>query len=108
MIVTRLTKRSDVYGRVETTNQLEETDFTYDLIKSVWCEIVPLSGSKQPLQGGVEQAEVSHRFTIRTKAITLQQDMYFVFSGQKYTVSYWMPNYKFNDSVDVFCNLVVE
>lgn len=108
MIVNRLNKRIDVYGKASTTNALGEMDFNYSFVKSIWAEIVPTTGTKQTYQGNTDRADVSHRFTIRAGAINLTNDMYFIFKGQRYDINYFMPNYKFNDSIEVFCSLVIE
>lgn len=108
MIANRLNKRIEVYGKGEITNALGETDFSYTLVKKIWAEIVPTAGSKQQYQGETERADISHKITIRSNAIALTNDMYFMYKGQRYDVNYFMPNYKYNDSIEVFCSLVVE
>lgn len=108
MIVDRLTKRIEVYSKTPIENELGEKDFSYFLVKKIWAEIVPTTGSKQDYQGNTERIAISHKITIRKNAIELTPDMYFIFDGQRYDINYYIPNYKLNNSVEVFCGLVVE
>ncbi|MHC1723048.1 MAG: head-tail adaptor protein [Aminipila sp.] len=105
----RLNRRIDVYGRKKIINKLGEDDFTYEKIKSVWAEIIPSGGSLQSGEGNTTYADISHKFTVREKAISnLSNDMYFIFKGQRYDVKYFNPNYKFRDRIEIFCSLIVE
>jgi len=105
----RLNCRIDVYGKVETTNDLKEKEYSYDKIKSVWAEVVPQGGNLQRSEANTKYANVSHKITIRKNAIKdLSNDMYFMFNGQRYDIEYSMPFYKYNDRIEIFCNLVVE
>ena len=57
--------RVEVLRRTAVTNALDETDYTYAPERKVWARIVPTSGSRKDVEGGVEQVEVTHRFTVR-------------------------------------------
>ena len=105
----RLKNRIDVYGKIKSINELNEVDFEYGKIKTIWAEIIQQSGSEKTGKGNTIYAEVSHKFTIRSNSLSeITNDMYFIFKGQKYDIKYFNPNYKYNDSIDIYCKLVVE
>ncbi len=105
----RLNCRIDVYGKAQTENELNEMDFEYRKIKSIWAEITPQTGREVNKKGNTLYSEVSHKFTIRINAIKkLTNDMYFVFRDQRYDIKYYNPNYKYRNCIDVFCILVIE
>lgn len=105
----KLNCRIDVYGKQEIKNQLEETDYKYCKIKSVWANIKPQSGKELSSQGNSTYAEISHKFIVRTKSIpVLTNDMFFLFQGQKYEIKYFYPNYLLKNQVEIYCRLVVE
>ena len=105
----RLNCRIDVYGKVEKTNVLNEKEYDYAKLKSVWAEVLPQSGSMNNGEVNTRFADISHKFTIRKNAISgLDSDMYFMYQGQRYDIEYFNPNYKLGDRIEIFCNLVVE
>lgn len=105
----RLRNRIDVYGKIEFENELGEKDYRYDKIKSIWAEIIPGTGSVQTSEGNTTYADVSHKIVIRSNAIAkLTNDMYFIYQNQRYNIKYFNPNYKYRDSIEILCSLVVE
>lgn len=105
----RLKNRVDVYGKMDFVNEYGEIDLRYDKIKSLWAEVTPQSGRDITGKGNTIYSDISHKFTIRRNSITnLTNNMYFVFREQRYDIKYFLPNYKYGDSIDVFCSLVVE
>ncbi len=105
----RLNNKIALYEKVQVVNELGEKDYQYQKIKTIWAEIVPQSGNEKTGQCNSIFAEISHKFTVRAKAIySLSNDMYFVFEGQKYDIKYFQPNYKYHDRIEIFCKLVVE
>lgn len=100
----RLNCRVILYEGSETENELGEKDFTYHRIKSLWAEILPLSGRQLNGEGNTCFEEITHKFTIRSNVVSvLKNDMYFVFMGQRYDIKYFQPNYKYKDRIEVFC-----
>ena len=105
----RLKNKIDVYGRVKYTNKLDQIDYKYEKVKSVYSEITVQNGTVKDGQGNTIYADISHKIVIRNNAIpSLTKDMYFIFDGQRYNIKYFVPNYKYRDSIEIFCNLVVE
>ncbi|ACL77248.1 head-tail adaptor protein [Ruminiclostridium cellulolyticum] len=104
----RLKNRIDVYGKVPFINELGEDDFKYGKIKSVWAEITVQKGALKNSQGNTTYADIDHKIVVRTGAIPdLANDMYFMYQGQRYDIKYFNPNYKYQDSIEIFVSLVV-
>jgi SPP1 family predicted phage head-tail adaptor len=104
----RLKNKVDVYKKISFVNELGEEDYKYDSNFSIWVEIVPTSGSVQQSQGNTTFTDTGYKFTIRANSIPdLSNDMYFMFKNQRYNIKYLNPNYKFRDSIEIFCSLVV-
>ncbi len=105
----RLKNRVDIYGKMDFTNEYGEIDLRYGKIKSLWAEVTPQSGREVAGKGNTIYSDVSHKFTVRSNSIpNLTNDMYFIFKNQRYDIKYFNPNYKYGDSIDIFCSLVVE
>lgn len=110
-IAGRLKHKVDVYGRVEYTDELGATAYRYDKIKSVWAAILPILGERvravKNKQGMVTVSETI-KFIIRIDAITVANDMYFVYKGQRYDVDYAVPHFKEMQYQEVYTQLVIE
>lgn len=105
----RLNNRIDVYAKVEGKNELGEKVYNYQNTSSIWAEITPMSGTEVKGQANTKYVDISHKIVIRAKAISnLSNDMYFMFKEQRYNIKYFNPNYKYRDSIEIFCSLVVE
>ena len=109
MKIASLNNRIDVYGKTETTNELGETDYTYTKIKTIWANILPTTGSTRDATGEVIRTEMKYKITIRSDSLKeLTTDMYFVYKNQRYDIDYFIPNFKYRDSIEIYCSLVVE
>lgn len=106
----RLRNRIDVYGKVEIINELEEKDWEYQKTKSIWSEILPTNGVMKTTEDNSKYADISHKITIRTNSIpNLTDDMYFIYQNKlRFDINYFQPNYKYNDSIEIFCSLIVQ
>lgn len=108
-LISKLNSRLDVYGKIEKENELGEKDYSYGKAKTIWAEITPSGGSIKNSQGNTSYSDISHKILIRENSITnLTNDMYFMFKGQRYDIKYFNPNFKYRDSIEIFCSLVVE
>lgn len=102
----RLNCKIDVYGKVKIKNELREVDFDYNKIKSIWCEIKPTSGTVKTVTGNIIQVDMKYKITIRNNSIKeLKNDMYFIYKNQKYNIDYSIPNFKYKDSIEIYCTL---
>lgn len=108
-LTSRLKNRIDVYSKVAFTNELDQEDFKYELLKTIYAEITPKNGVVKDSQGNTIHADISYKIVVRSNSIlNLTNDMYFIYKKQRYDIKYFNPNYKYGDSIEIFCNLVVE
>lgn len=102
----RLKNRIDVYSKSQIENELGEVDFKYSKLKSIWAEVKPVSGTVKTISGDILQVDMRYKVTIRSNSLKeLTNDMYFVYKGQKYTIDYSIPNFKYKDSIEIYCTL---
>lgn len=105
----RLRHRVDVFLKSESKTEFGEVAYKYKKLSSVWAEVMPKTGRESTLDGNSIQTSVTHKITVRDKAIKEpRNDMYFVFKGQRYEVLYFMPHYKRNDLIEFYCKLIIE
>lgn len=108
-ILKRLRHRIDVFSKVESKTEFGELTYDYEKVSSVWAEILPNTGKENTIKGDSIQVTVTHKITVRKEAIKEpQNDMYFMFRGQKYEVMYFMPHYSRNDLTEFYCKLIIE
>ena len=104
----QLRNKIEVYGLVTRVNSLGADSRRPEMIKKVWANIIPTSGQNREEQGNVSEIQVSHKLTVRAKALKdISPDYYFMYKGQKYKILYWYPNYKDNNYMEIFCRLEV-
>lgn len=105
-IINRLNNRIEVWGNVECKNELGEADYTPQKIKSIWAEIRPSSGTVKTVTGDIIQVDMKYKITIRNNSIKkLTNDMFFIYKCQKYSIDYQIPNFKYKDSIEIYCTL---
>lgn len=105
----RLNCKIDVYGKVPFENKLGEKDYKDGYIKFVFAEILPTGGTVKTTEGDSIYAEVSHKITVRNNSIPgLIENMYFMYKGQRFDIKFMQPNYKYKNSIEIMCNLVVQ
>lgn len=106
MKIDSLNNRIDVYGKTSITNELGELDYSYDKIKSIWANIKPTTGTVKTTLGDILQVDMKYKITIRNNSLKeLTNDMYFMYKGQKYNIDYSIPNFKYNDSIEIYCTM---
>lgn len=105
----RLTRKLDVYAKVETVNELDELCYDYVKIKSVWAEVKQQKGALKEGQGNTTSANISYKVTVRISAIPgLTGDMYFMYGEQRLDVEYFNDNFVPRDRIEIFCKLEVK
>lgn len=111
-ITIKLNCRAELWGMVKFQNELREWDIKEGKIKDIYCNILPANPSSQSQKWSttiVEVLEHSHKFTVRSKSIIdIKRDMFFIFKGLKYEVNSWNPDFKNNEFIEIFTNLVLE
>ncbi|WP_333860797.1 head-tail adaptor protein [Clostridium sp.] len=107
-----LRNKLDLYGKTESENELREIEYTYNKIKSVFCQVIPTSvtGSISKGQNDTEYAEVTHKIRCRKLSIkNLSIDMYFMDNdGLRYDIEYFQKDYKNNEFWEILCKVKYE
>lgn len=102
----RLNNKIEVWGMIECENELEEVDVQPNKIKSIWAEIKCTTGNVKTVTGNILQVDIKYKITIRSNSLKeLTNDMYFMYKGQKYNIDYSIPNFKYNDSIEIYCTM---
>ena len=110
-IAGKLKHRVDVYGRKEYTDELGAQAYRYEKIKSVWAAILPILGERVrtvKTKKGMVTVSETIKFIIRIDSITVANDMYFMYKGQRYDVDYAVPHFKEMQYQEVYTQLVIE
>ena len=108
-ITNKLNNSAELWGMVPFTNELLEQDVKEDILKqTIYCNILPSSAVKQntPI---TEAINFTHKFTVRALSIKEPKlNMFFIFKGQKHQFKSWNPDYKNNEFLEVFTELILE
>ena len=106
ILIKRLNNKIEVWGMISYENELGEKDFKPDKIKSIWAEIKCVTGSVKTTTGDIIQVDMKYKFTIRSNSLKeLKNDMFFKYKDQKYSIDYSIPNFKYKDSIEIYCTL---
>ena len=83
MLAEKLDKRIYVYKKQKIINELGQTEYNYDLFKSVWANIIPMSIKVTNYVSETTRAEHNFKFTLRVNSLKeLTRDMYFIYKNQ--------------------------
>lgn len=109
MLVNRLNKRVQLFGKVKEKNELGQVEYSYKLLKILWADIVPISGREADYLAETTISECRFKFILRENSIkNINRDMYFIYKNKKYYIEYFTPNFKYLDRIEVFCKVVEE
>ncbi|KZL93552.1 head-tail adaptor protein [Clostridium magnum] len=104
-----LKHKIDIWGNVEVQNNAMEVDISPRKIKNVWASIIPLSGIVQTSQPNILVAKTSHKFRIRSNAFPLiKNDNWIIYKGIKYEIKYVQPDFKSNQFIEIFTEVITE
>lgn len=108
----KLKHKLTVYQKKEFKNEIEETDYRYEPIKSVFAQIYEnFNGHVQHNIANTEMstATTTHKIRVRKKSIKPSIDTYFIDQdGTKYEVKYFQKDYKHDEFFEFMCNVVYE
>lgn len=104
-----LRNRVDIYGNVKFENELGETSYKFEKIKSVWASVVPQTGSLQKQQADTILTNVTHKVIVRYidgKDIT--KDMQIYFRDHRFEIRYILNPYFRNETLEIFCQELID
>lgn len=106
----RLDKKIEVWGNVETRNELNEKDFIPSKIKDkpISAQIIPQTGSLQKQQADTLLSNVTHKIKVRYSAgKDITEDMWFMYKGHKLDIKYILNPYFNNQFLEIFCEEII-
>lgn len=103
----------EVYKKVEKTNEAGAVTYNYEKYKTIWCSIAPKLGErvraiKKENTGMTYYSGLTYVFTMRINALKVENDMYFVYKGQRYDIDYAVPYFSNMQTQEVYCQLIIE
>lgn len=105
----RLDKKISVWGNTLVENELGESDNKPGLIKSIWSDIIPQTGSLQKQQANTILSNVTHKIKVRyASGKDITQDMWFIYKGHRLDIKYILNPYFGNEWLEIFCEEVIE
>lgn len=96
----------DVWGNVETINEIGATENVPNYIKTIKCQIIPMSTNSKDMaitQGNVNINSAQFKFRCRNRSIDPSKDMWFIYNQQKYDILYWNIDFKNNEFKEFIC-----
>lgn len=107
-----LHNRIELLQATEMQNELDETTVSYapyNPPRKVWAKITPTAGSREDLSDTAERIVITHRITVRRASIkTVPADLRIAYRGQIYLLQYYLPNYRDNGLLELYCRLEVD
>lgn len=104
-LASKLNNRIEIWGEVK--EKIDIGSVLKDkLIKKVWADIVPQSGSTS---NGAGKTVVSNsKFKARMRRTELSPSNFIIFKKQKYEIDYILPDFNKNQFIDVYLKLSIE
>jgi SPP1 family predicted phage head-tail adaptor len=105
----RLNKRIDIWGNnVKFENEVGESDYGPGLIRSIWAEIIPQTGSLQKQQANTILSNVTTKIKVRYGAgKEITQDMWFIYNGHRFDIKYILDPYFSHQFLEIFCEEII-
>lgn len=101
----RLNNRIEIWGEIKEESDIGEI-VKNKLLKKVWADIVPQSGS---ISNGQGETTVSNtKFKARMRKTEISSSNFIIFKGLKYEIEYILPDFNKNNFIDVYLKLSAE
>lgn len=110
MNIGSLIHRIDIWANdVKFTNELGELEYGPGLKKTIWANIIPQTGSLQKKEANTILSNVTHKIIVRYESANdVTQYMYIMFRGKRFDIKYILNPYFKNESLEIFCEEVIE
>jgi SPP1 family predicted phage head-tail adaptor len=99
--------RVEIWHNTLTKNDLKEMSKVPTKLFTVWAEIIPQTGKLQNAQADTILSKVTHKIIIRYTT-GIENDMWIVYKGHKFNISYILNPYFRNESLEIFAEEVIE
>lgn len=105
----KLRARISVWGKSKTTNVLKETTYIPTELFNIWAEIIPQTGTLQRAQADTLLSKTTHKIIVRYgSGKDIKTDMWIMFRGHRFDIKYILNPYFRNESLELFCEEVME
>lgn len=109
MEIGKLRQRIEIWDRAEFKNELLETDYKDQKIKTVWAEIIPQTGNMQRAAADTILTSCTHKIKVRYSAgKDITPDMWIMFRGRRFDIRYILNPYFRNELLEVFVEEVTQ
>jgi SPP1 family predicted phage head-tail adaptor len=99
-----LRHKIDIYENTKVTNELDETSYKFQKIKTIWAAIIPQTGVLQRQQADTILTNVTHKIIVRYSAgKDITKDMQIFFKNQRFEIKYILDPYFKNETLEIFC-----
>jgi SPP1 family predicted phage head-tail adaptor len=99
----------DVFGSVKSVNELYETVSNFEKLYSLSAAIIPQTGSLQKQQTDTVLTNVTHKIIVRYDSEkVIENDMYIMFDNHRFDIKYVLNPYFKNETLEIFCQEVIE
>jgi len=104
-----LRHRIEIWGRKKVENELGETDYINTKINTIWAAIIPQTAKLQSAPADTILSNTTHKIIVRYSAgKDIKQDMYILFKGHRFDIKYILNPYFKNETLEIFCEEVIE
>lgn len=101
-------KRIEIHGKIEYENAAGETSTKYGLIKSIWAQVIPQTGSLQRQQADTILTNVTHKIIVRYNAgKNIKHDMEIKYRQHHFKIKYILNPYFSNETLEIFVEEVI-
>jgi len=115
----RLNKKIEIWSNdIEFINEVEEKDHGPGLIKSIWSDIIPQTGSLQKQQANTMLSNVTHKIKVRyASGKNITDSMYIKYTENKssinpkehrFDIKYILNPFFSNEFLEIFVEEIIE
>lgn len=104
----KLNKKIEVHGNNKTENEIGEVAYKFELIKSLYAEVIPQTGSLRNAEAETILTNVTHKIIVRYdsgKFIT--KEMKIVFKNHTFEIKYILNPYFSNRTLEIFVEEII-
>ena len=104
-----LNQKIELWGMVDTYNELGELDRTSEKIKDLWVNIIPKHCNQSKVADIVDNVVLS--VIVRCRKLSVKNpsiDMYFMKNGLKYEIIDFIEDMKNKDFIEFNCKIIYE
>lgn len=104
----RFKHRIEIHGKIEYENEAGENSVKPGLLKKVWAQVIPQTGSLQKQQADTILTNVTHKIVVRYDAgKDITHDMEIKYKSHKFKIKYILNPYFTNETLEIFVEEVI-